>query len=773
MLSRISIVWILLNLLPLALAAQKHQVSGRVEDNTGSPIAFANVAMQLNADSGVVARAVTDDNGTFSFYLDALPASVTLHVSAIGFEDTIANIQNTDAGVIVLKPATFMLNEVFVKGSQRIVKLKNDGLQVSVSGTYLSHAGTALDLMAKIPFVFKSGANIEVMGKGIPVVYINNRQVRDLHELEQLSSSTVKSVEIITSPGARYNSTAKAVIRIVTLDTVGEGLSFSNRTTLGLKHYAYLFEQLNINYRSKSFDLFGILNYENYRERPRFENAITQYLRVSDVEQRSKSEEKTKYPVYAGKLGLNYSNSVHSFGLFYDFKFNPSETNGKSETFRDGSGIAAETLGNVFVTNHHNRQHLLSTYYLATLEKWKVAANFDALWQINDRFSEESERSSVNPLRSFNTMNKVGNRLLAGNITTTYNVWRGELRFGVEANSIHRTDLYVGNAGYIANNDNRIEETTAALFAESEQQFGAVTGSIGLRWEYTDSKFYLFGNYSSEQSRTYHNLAPSASISFPLGKVKANIAYTRKISRPVFGQLSSAVKYIDRYTYESGNPNLRPIFRDNLSFSSSWKDLVVQLEYNSTKNYFMWQTSPHPNNTEATLQSIQNMPRFNTYSIFINYAPTFFGCWHPALMAAVMVQNFKLTHHETWLKLNRPLGVFRFNNAVQLPCKLWLNADFSFHSSGDTENNSIRNYWNCDLSLFKSFLKDTWSVKLQLNDVFGTWRQEFVMYDALTRSSVVKRYDTRDINLTIRYNFNAAHSRYKGRGVANDEKVRF
>ena len=96
MLSRISIVWILLNLLPLALAAQKHQVSGRVEDNTGSPIAFANVAMQLNADSGVVARAVTDDNGTFSFYLDALPASVTLHVSAIGFEDTIDNIQNTD-----------------------------------------------------------------------------------------------------------------------------------------------------------------------------------------------------------------------------------------------------------------------------------------------------------------------------------------------------------------------------------------------------------------------------------------------------------------------------------------------------------------------------------------------------------------------------------------------------------------------------------------------------------------------------------------------------
>ncbi len=772
MLKRIFIIGLFLNLLPLSLVSQKLLLSGKVEDNTGFPVALANVAIQTCSDSCVIARTVTDDNGSFSFDLDALPVPVTLHVSAIGFEDAFVDTQNADAGVIVLKPAAYMLNEVFVKASKHIVSLKNNGIRVSVSGTYLSYTGTTLELLGKIPFVFKSGTNIEVIGKGVPIIYINNRQVRDLHELEQLSSSSVKNIEVITSPGARYSSTANAVIRITTLAPMGEGFSFSGRTTLGLKHYAYLFEQLNFNYRAKGLDLFGALNYENYRECPRFENVVTQYLRAGLVEQHSIGQEMAKYPVYAGKLGLNYNDRVHSFGLLYDFKFNPSKTNGQSETSRYGTYISEEVLGNFFVANRHNRQHLLSAYYSATLEKWKLTANIDALWQINDRFTEENERSSVNPLRNFNTMNKVGNRLLAGNLMATCAVWFGDLRFGMETNGIHRTDRYAGNADYIASNDNRIDETTTALFVESDQKFGVVSAGVGLRWEYTDSKFYLFGRYSPEQSRTYHNFAPSLFVAFPMGTVKANFAYTRKTSRPVFSQLSSAVKYIDRYTYETGNPNLRPIFRDNFSFSSSWKDLMVQLEYTSTKNYFMWQTFPYPSNTEATLQTIQNMPRFHTYSAFINYAPSFFGCWHPVLMAAVVVQDFKLVHHGTELKLNRPLGVFRFNNAVQLPYEVWLNVDFLLHTDGDAENNRNHNYWNCDIGLYKSFLNDTWNVKLQLGDVFGTWRQKFVMYDALTRSSVVKRYHTRDLNLTIRYNFNATRSRYKGHGAGNDEKGR-
>ena len=104
--------------------------------------------------------------------------------------------------------------------------------------------------------------------------------MRDQSELDQLSSADIKSVDVVTSPGARYDSSVNAVIRITTIAPVGEGFSFNDRTTVGYKHYAYLFEQANFNFRKNGFDLFGMLNYENYRERPRYENNTIQYLQA-------------------------------------------------------------------------------------------------------------------------------------------------------------------------------------------------------------------------------------------------------------------------------------------------------------------------------------------------------------------------------------------------------------------------------------------------------------------------------------------------------------
>ena len=187
----------------------------------------------------------------------------------------------------------------------------------------------------------------------------------------------------------------------------------------------------------------------------------------------------------------------------------------------------------------------------------------------------------------------------------------------------------------------------------------------------------------------------------------------------------------------------------------------------------MWQTTPYPGDPNITLLKMENMPRYNTFEAFANYSPCFFSIWRPTFMAGVMVQDFKIMHNGIEMKMDKPLGVFRFNNAIHLPWDIWLNVDFSAQTSGNGDNVYIKSRWNCDLGLYKSFANDTWSVKLQLNDVFNTYRQQIISYDALSTMSVNKIYDTRDLSLTIRYNFNAARSRFKGRGAANSEKDRF
>lgn len=665
------------------------------------------------------------------------------------------------------------LQEIVVKAFPKQVKLKSDGFKINISGTYLANTGTALDVLGKMPFVSKAGSELEVLGKGTPIVYINGRQIRDQSELDQLSSSDIKSVDVVTSPGARYDSSANAVIRITTIAPVGEGFSFNDRTTVGYKHYVYLFEQTNFNFRKNGFDLFGMLNYENYRERPRFENNTTQYLQSGTVTQSVNGKDVTKYPVYEGRVGLNYNSSNQYAGFYYDFAYRPASGSSISSTSRLLDSELEDEL--TYNGNNHrqNRQHLLSAYYAGAVGKWQLTANFDAMWQINNRNTHEAETSSLNPERIFSTDNDVNNRLLAGNITASLPVGKGELRVGAEISDIFRKDQYLSDADFITDNDIKIKETTSALFAEISQNLGRMSVSAGLRWEYTDSRYFLWGEKKNDQSRRYHNLAPSATISFPIGSMSANLSYMRKTSRPAFEQLSSAVRYLDRYSYESGNPNLKPIYRDYVSLSGSWRDIAVELTYYSTKNYFMWQTMPYPGNTDATLLKMENMPRYTTFEAFANYSPCFFTIWRPTFMAGFIAQDFKLMHNCVEMNLNKPLGIFRFNNAIHLPWDMWLNVDFSAQTSGNGDNIYLKSRWNCDLGLYKSFAEARWSVKLQLNDVFNTYRQQMIIYDALSKGYVNKIYDTRDLSLTIRYNFNVARSRYKGRGAANTEKDRF
>lgn len=678
---------------------------------------------------------------------------------------------------------TISLNEIVVRTFSKKVKLKNDGFEIKISGTYLANTGTALDVLGKMPFISNTSSGLEVLGKGTPVVYINGRQVRDQSELDRLSSSDIKSVDVVTSPGARYDASVNAVIRITTVAPIGEGFSFNDRTTVGYKHYVYCFEQVDFNLRKKDFDLFGMLNYENYRERPRFENNTTQYLQSGTVSQSSYGKDAAKYSVYEGKVGLNYKSNNQYVGFYCDFAYRPATGSSSSFTSRLLNSVLEDELKYNGNNHRHNRQHLLSAYYTRALGKWQLTANFDAMWQINRRSTNEIETSTFNPGRVFATDNDVDNRLFAGNIMATLSVWKGEMRIGSEASDIFRKDLYLSDADFITDNDTEIKETTSALFAEMSQTFGKLSVSAGLRWEYTASRYFLWGEKKYDQSRQYHNLAPNVSISLPIGNVSTNLAYMRKTSRPAFEQLSSAVRYLDRYSYESGNPNLKPIYRDYISLSSTWRDIMVELAYYSTKNYFMWQTTPYfgsslesivpAKTSDVTLLKMENMPIFDTFEAFVNYSPCFFSIWRPTFMAGMMAQNFKLMHNGIEMRLNKPLGIFRFNNAIHLPWKVWLNVDFNAQTSGNGDNVYIRSRWNCDLGLYKSFANDTWSVKLQLNDIFNTYHQQITVYDALSAMNINKIYDTRDMSLTIRYNFNTAHSRYKGRGAANAEKDRF
>lgn len=128
-----------------------------------------------------------------------------------------------------------------------------------VTGTALEKAGTAEQMLDKIPNVTSKDGEINVFGRGTPEIYVNGRKLLDNSELDRLSAENIKSVEVVNNPGARYGAEVTSVIRIITMKTEGEGFSFDNRTMFQYNRDWSALEQLNFNYRKDGWDLSGML----------------------------------------------------------------------------------------------------------------------------------------------------------------------------------------------------------------------------------------------------------------------------------------------------------------------------------------------------------------------------------------------------------------------------------------------------------------------------------------------------------------------------------
>ena len=240
-------------------------ITGQVTDTKGEPLAFANVVLLNRQDSVFINGTVSGADGCFS--IDSSCNGGIIKVTSVGYKTICKDCEGENVGIIKMEEDIKMLGEVVVKSSLPKTILKNGGMTTTVVGSVLEKAGTMENLLDRIPNVSAQNGSIKVFGRGEPVIYINGRQMRDKSELDRLHSDNIKSVEVITNPGARYAASTKAVIRITTKKIQGEGFGFDAKTTgeYDEKKNFGGYSQLNMSYRKNGLDLgayaFGAKQY--------------------------------------------------------------------------------------------------------------------------------------------------------------------------------------------------------------------------------------------------------------------------------------------------------------------------------------------------------------------------------------------------------------------------------------------------------------------------------------------------------------------------------
>ena len=754
------------------LRASAQSVSGKVLDENKKPIPYANVIILSAKDSTFIAGTTTADDGSFNF--KEVTVGKILNASFVGYESFTTVLPNQGNLTIVLKEDAKMMKEVVVKGNAPLHKMTTEGIQTNIENTILSKLGTCEDVLAHVPGLTKKKDGYEVFGKGTPIIYINGRQMRDATEIERLKSSDIKSVEVITNPGSKYNAAVRAVVKIRTKKAIGDGFGFDVRSAYYQSENVDLSEQLNWKYRHKRLELFGTHGYS--LDNSLGHSKTTTIVHADTLWQQDFTQKvPEKNSIFKNIIGADYQlNDSNSVGIKYMINF-PHDF--PLSVFLSSDVTANGTFYdhiNTFATckQSHRPSQFINLYYVGKIGKMDIDFNTDYLYNKQNNHITYREESRNKTSRTVTSDNQERNRLFASKLTLGYPVLGGNLSVGAEYTYTNRNDAYSNPENYVPSSSAQLKESNIAPFMEYKHQLSICQLTAGLRWEAVRFNYYENGQHIANQSRSFSNLFPSISVATQLGDLQMQLSYAARTRRPSYSQLSNNVIYGNRFLMQSGNPLLQHEYIHDISLGAMWKFIQFNISYNDRRHAIVFWSEQNSHNSAISRLTYTNLPSIKTISTQLAFSPTI-GIWTPEFTALMKKQWLTLHTSTKTYKLDKPIWQFSFNNTFDFGKGWLLSMESYLVTKGNSEISSLAsNRGSLDINLTKSFLKDRLALRIGGTDLFHTQKEGGISYTESMETQYIGTYDSRQFVLTVTYKFNTSRSKYKGTGAGQAEKNR-
>ncbi len=668
---------------------------------------------------------------------------------------------------------TQQLGEVVVKSTLPKIRNNANGMTVIVAGSELEKVGNSKDLLRRLPSIQSADDAVEVFGRGAAEVYVNNRKLYDLKELDRIPSDQIVNVEIISNPGARYAATTRAVIRIKTKRPQGEGWGFREE----LKGYHNVGwgarEQLDVNYRQGGLDISASLMGETKNTGGSAYERIETYSDGKLLQQvidrmQNRSHERSFSP----GLRVNYTfGDDQSVGAQYHYFREPyakTNTDLPSLFTYDGKFLQNSMSYLHFRTPYYN--HQANMYYSGKVKEWQIDFNLDGFWSdsksttvTDEEDLAEKATSALSDDSSMGTntaFNHSSNRLYTARLTFEHPLLGGTVGFGGEYSNTHRKELNINPA--TQDGDTKVKEAIWSGFMEYRRMFfDKLRMQAGLRYENVVSDFYEEGEHAMD--RDYADWFPSLGLSMPIGKAQLSANYGIDITRPSFSNLSDNIIYINSYSYQGGNSKLKPTYSHDFSFSASWKWIWGQAIYSRVVDDIAFENISYSEDDKlVTLIHPNNMPTFHRYVVQAFAQPTLFKVWHPTWGLVYCLQDFEgMNADGNKIKLDRPLLNIIWNNLFILPHNWRLGCDFQSQTGGDYSTYRIHNFiYSVNALVQKSLFRERLDLQLQARNLLHSHHQAVTIFSSRNLYQENKYYAY--IELSAVYKFNIAKDKYKG-----------
>ena len=766
----------------LTADAMTEDVGGRVIDAQGEPLPFVSVAL-LTADSTYIQGATSDVDGYFQIM--TTDACCILRFSYIGYRTKYVDVRSSEIGTIQMEQDQTILNEIVVKGQMPKTKLTGNSMITTIQGTILGQSGTAKEMLAKVPGMTLKGEDLEVLGKGTPVFYINGRKMRDKDELKRLRSEEIASVEVITNPGAQYDATISAVVRIKTVRREGAGFGF-DLMAANNQDLAYGFSDpsstLNLRYRYNNLDLFGMVNYWSWDSPNDLHITQSTFLRadegIRNILQDSHMRNDWHGEGLNYNLGFNWQiNDKHSLGARV-------ERHNQFNTYNDmwvdtENNLTGRDLSHQGGHTHYPYNWQGNAYYNGQVDKLNIDLNVDFL---TDKENDDNQIDVYLPeTQTMQQNSHISSRLWATKLVLSYPVWKGQLQAGTEMSFVKRQSSTSITNYPLPSTDADVKENNVAAFVAYNanlDKFGIV--SAGLRYEHVG--FDYMDNLDAENNMTRYQdeFFPSVTWSKQFGAIQTSLSYTMKTVRPKYSSLNDHIYYLNSFTLAQGDSKLKNATMQEVSINARWKWINLFAAYERRDNTITQVPMVYNNEGIMLMKQANLSDPVRNLAIFLSANPTW-GVYSPSWTVGGQKFWNTMTYDDprsvtgkTDVTFTKPIFFFDLNNTFRFKHSWQLEANAHIQTKGDVLNFRILSpSYDVSFVVQKCWLKnDALCLRASISDVFQRSVQDMAHDCGFFYTVQKTRSRSHRLDISIRYTFNASKSKYKGTGAGKAEQQR-
>lgn len=767
-------------------------ISGKVLDEKKQAFPYATIGLLNAKDSSAVQGTLTKENGQFEFKELAM-GNYLVSMYVVGYKKVfkgpyVLNPAKSAFQVeaVQLMPDAKQLQGVDIVKQKPLVERQLDKTVLNVENSTLAVGNTALDILEKSPGVsVDKDGNISLRGKqGVTVMldgkptYLSSEQLANL--LRSMEGSAIKSIELITNPSAKYDAAGNSgIINIKLKKNSNYGTNGSVFAGSGYGTYYKANGGFTLNHRQEKFNVFGNVDYGRNK---RF-NSLDIY-RVNNTLQDQTIFDQTSDNI------RNRNNSNYKAGI--DYFLNDKNTIGFVFTGYKSSGDSqADVLtligstpavgdSSVVARNLSDSKYTGQTYNLnfkSMIDTLGQELTVDADYA---RYNGREQNAFDNLYFNAGGQQTRAPYLFQNGTPSVVKIWSGKIDYTYPLQKDMKLEAGLKTSVVTTDNDYRFlnfnpgnnqwendptrsnqfiyDENINAAYLNVNRKFKSTSVQIGLRAEQTNSK----GNSITENrivKRDYLNFFPSVFLNQDLSKNHSmGLSYSRRIDRPDYGSLNPFIYYVDLYTYQYGNPFLKPQYTNSFELSYSFKKtLNATLGYSRTSDVIT-EVLLSDTAQKTIFISNQNLATQKSYNLNISSPLPITKWWSTNNNLTVYYNRFESPN-----LANAPYESGRLSFNFNTNQTITLNKTTNFELSGFFVSKQVYGtllidpMYAIDMGLSKNFMDKKLNIKLAANDVFNLRESKITSALSSQNYLVKQKWESQVFRATVTYRFGSSN----------------